>query len=142
MWCLHFFTPSLVFIGGSNDQQGCLLQLFLQEPTYTSNEQAPHGRLEAVGPTGPSADQGGRPATQWGHRPSSFVLWADLWAHLSLACDLTFVMSVSCSGGPSNPCFDTCYVLICWNIVSWIMPHRYATKLALIHLDTFSNIIC
>jgi len=37
-------------------------------------------------------------------------------------------MSVPCSGGPSNPCVDTCRALICWNIVSWIMPHCFCCK--------------
>ena len=53
-----------------------------------------------------------------------------LLAHLSLACVLAFVMSVSCSGGPSNPCFDMCRVLIRRNIMSWIMLHRFAANFA------------
>ena len=69
--------------------------------------------LKAVGPMGRSADQGGRPTTQWAHRPSLFVLWTVLWAYWSLACILTFVTLVSFSGGPSNPC-DACVAAFDW----------------------------
>jgi hypothetical protein len=48
-----------------------------------------------------------------------FVLWAVLWAHLSLARGVTFVMSVSCSGGPSNPCDD------CW---CFLWPIEYVFR--------------
>jgi len=43
----------------SHDQQGHLLQLFLQELTSRTNEKLPHRRSMAVGPMGWSADQGG-----------------------------------------------------------------------------------
>ena len=45
------------------------------------------------------------------------------------------------SGGPSNPCDDTCRSLIHRNVVSWIMPHRFAANLTQSHLHTFSNTI-
>ena len=48
-------TPPLIFIGGSHSQQGCLLRLFLQEPTSTTNERLPCRRSKAVGPMGLSA---------------------------------------------------------------------------------------
>ena len=96
----------------------------LQEPTSTSNELLPCRRFKLVGPTGWSADQGGRPATQSAQPTSAFFDWVKLWAYLSLARGLSSSMSVSCSGGPSNLCFDTCRVLILWNIVSWIMSHH------------------
>ena len=66
-----------------------------------------------------------------------FGLWVTSWAHLSMKRGMASVVLVSCSGGPSNPCFDTCRVMICWNIMSWIIPHHYATKLAQNHLHTF-----
>ena len=58
-----------------------------------------------------------------------FGLWVTSWAHLSYVHELTSGVLVFCSGGPSIPCFDTCRILICWNVVSWIMPHHYAAKL-------------
>ena len=71
--------------------------------------------------------------------PPTFLFgpWVPSWAHLSLAWGLASVMSVSCSGGPSNPYFDTCHVLIHWNVVSWIKPHHYTAKSARNHLHTF-----
>ena len=66
-----------------------------------------------------------------------FGLWVTSWAHLSMKRGLASVVLVSCSGGPSNPCFDMCHVLICWNIVSWIIPPHYAAKLAQNHMHTF-----
>jgi len=39
-------------------------------------------------------------------------------------------MSVSCSGGLSNPFYDMCSAPIRQKVVSWIMPHRFAAKLA------------
>ena len=124
----HFFTPSLLFIGGSHGQGECHLQLSLPEPTSTSNEEAPRGRVKAVGPTWPSADQGGRLTGLWGQPTFPFFCWAALWAHLSLVCVLIFVMSVPCSGGPFYPCVDMCRALICRNIVSRITPHRFCCK--------------
>ena len=79
------YYPPFVFIGGRHGQQGCLLQLFLQEPTYSSNEQAPRGRLKLVGPMGWLADQGGLLATQWAQPTLAFFSWVEIWAHLSLA---------------------------------------------------------
>ena len=43
----------------------------------------PRGWLKAVGPTGPSADQGGRPATQWRQPPPIYWVWAVLGLLLS-----------------------------------------------------------
>ena len=129
--------PPSIFIGESHGRGGRLVQLILCRLTYSSNGEPPRGRFKVVGPTGPSADQAGRPTTQWGQPTSVFFYWADLLAHLALARGMASGMSVSCSGGPSNPCFDTCRVLICWNVVSWIIPHHYAAKLAQNHLHTF-----
>ena len=64
--CVSFRHPFLLFVGGSHGQGERHLQLSLPEPTSTSNEEAPRGRVKAVGPTGPSADQAGRPTGQWG----------------------------------------------------------------------------
>ena len=36
----------------------------------------PRGWLKTVGPTGPSADQGGQPATQWCQLPPTAGGWA------------------------------------------------------------------
>ena len=52
----HFFTAPFVFIGGSHGQQGCVLQLYLQEPTLASNGEPPRLWLKSVGPMGWSAD--------------------------------------------------------------------------------------
>ena len=45
------------------------------EPTSSSNEELPRRNLKAVGPTRPSADQGGRSAIQWAHQLSSLSCW-------------------------------------------------------------------
>ena len=129
--CFIPSPPLFVFIGGSHGQGECVLQLILQEPTSTSNQELPRRRLKSVGPTGWSADHLVAQPT------SAFFGWVLFWAHMSLALVLASGMSVSCSGGPSKPCSDMCRVLIRWNVVSWVMPHHYATKLAKNHLHTF-----
>jgi len=131
VWCVFpFAPPPLVFIGGSHGQGELHLQVCLLELTYTSNEEAPRGRFESVGPMGWSTDG-------WPPSGPNRPMWAALWAHLSLACVMASIMSVPCSSWASNPCVDTCHALICWNIVPWIMPHHYVAKLAKNHLHTF-----
>ena len=68
-----FLHPPSIFIGGSHGRGGRLLQLILCKPTYASNGEPPRGRAKLVGHTGNSADQAGRPASQWAHRPSLLV---------------------------------------------------------------------
>ena len=75
---VHFFTPSLLFIGGSHGQGELHLQLSLSELTSTSNDKPPRGGVKAVVPTGPSADQGGRPTGPWGQPTFPFFCWAAL----------------------------------------------------------------
>ena len=41
-------SPHLVFIGGSHGQGECVLQLILQEPMSTSNQELPRRRLKLV----------------------------------------------------------------------------------------------
>ena len=99
VWCVsHFLTPPSIFIGGSHGQGKPILQLCLGEPTSTSNDKPPRGRVEAVGPMGWSADQGGRPATQWAQPTSAFLGWVVFWTHMSLALVLAYGMSVSLVG--------------------------------------------
>ena len=81
--CVLFSPLPPVFIGGSHSQQGCLLQLFLQEPPWGANDKLPCRRFEVVGSTRPAADQGGRPATQWRQPPPTFLCWACLGLLLS-----------------------------------------------------------
>ena len=136
MVCVSFLLPPSIFIGGSHGQGRHHLQLIFGKPTYSSNKLPPRVQLKLVGPTGRSADQ------QVGRLPSGpptlhFGPWVPSWAHLSLARVLSFVLLVSCSGGPSIPYSYTCRVLIRWNFVFWIKPHHYTAKSARNHLHTF-----
>ena len=128
--CFISLPPS-IFIGGSHGQGRSHLQLIFGKPTYSSNKLHPRVQFKSVGPMGRSAGPPVGPAT------FPFGPWVPCWAHLSLARILAFIMSVSCSGGPSTPYSDTCRVLIRWNVVSWIKPHHCTAKSARNHLHTF-----
>ena len=127
----HSFTPPLYLSEGATTSRDAFCisssKNRLKHPMVSLH-------VEGLSRWGPWA---GRPATQWAQLTLAFFGWVELWAHLSLARGMAFVMSVSCSSGPFNPCYDTCHALICWNIVPWIMPHHYVAKLAKNHLHTF-----
>jgi len=128
-----FSTPSLVFIGGSHPEFAahiCKTDLSKQQggTTWQSCGGGAHGPGR---PTSRSAGLAVAPPTfPFGPRVPS-------WAHLSLARVWAIVLLVSCSGGPSIPHSDTCRVLICWSVMSWIKPHHYTAKSAGNHLHTF-----
>ena len=133
MCVCHSSTPPFVFIGGSHGVS-C-------SRASSNHHQQPMGDLHVEPEGGGAHGQVGRPA--WSAEPPvgpptlHFGLWVTFWAHLSMARGLASVVLVSCSGGPYNPCFDTCRILICWNVVFGIIPHHYAAKLAQNHLHTF-----
>ena len=133
MCVFSFLYPPFVFIGGSHG-------VSCSRASSNRHHQPvrdPMWNLKAVGPMGRSAGLLGRPNPQWAHRPCSLACgslpgptcqWQGDWLLLFM-----FIALV----GPFNPCFDTCRVLICWNVMSWIKPHHYAAKLAQNHLHTF-----
>ena len=82
---MSLISTPLVFIGGSPG-------FFLAEPTWGANELLPRQRSKAVGPTGPSADQGGRSATQWRQPPP--ISYAGLvWASSGLNTGVELVLT-------------------------------------------------
>ena len=134
MLCFHSSTPSpFVFIGESHGVSCSRASSNRHHQPVRDLHVEPEGG-GAHGLVGRLAWSAGLPV---GPPTLHFGLWVASWAHLSMAWGWTSVVSVSCSGEPFNPCFDTCRVLICWNVVSWIIPHHYAAKLAQNHLHTF-----
>ena len=109
------------------------------EPPLASNEEATRGRGKSVALVLVRPNWLVRP-NQPGHQPTS-ALSEGLtrgplsFVHVALLLD----RSVSCSGGPYNPCDDKCHALIRRNLVPWIMPHHLGAFLAQNHLHTFSN---
>ena len=100
--------PYYLFIGGS---QGVMHQRSVAElhQTDISNHSwSDMWKIEVVGPTGCSTDQGGQPAWPSGQPPPScpgrLLLGPTCHFHVQAHCP----KSVSCSGGPFNPCDDTC----------------------------------
>ena len=130
VWCVSFLHPSPLCIYRREPRGG--LQPRLKQPISNLHMEPEGGG--AHGLLGQPAWSAGLPV---GPPTFPFGLWVTSWAHLSMARGLASVVLVSCSGGPSNPCFDTCRILIYRNVVSWIIPHHYAAKLVQNHLHTF-----
>ena len=66
--------------------------VYLLEPPQGANGMPPHGWLRVVGPTGSSADQGGRPATQW-RQPPPTTRCGPSWASSCLNAGVEPVLS-------------------------------------------------
>ena len=131
--CVPFLYPPFVIIGGSHGVS-C-------SRASSNRHQQPVGDLhvepEGGGAHGLFGRPGGSAELPVGPPAFSSGPLVTSWAHLSMAWGISFIMSVSCSGGPYTPYSNMCHVLICRNIVSWIKPHHYAAKLAQNHLHTF-----
>ena len=134
--CLHFSTPSplIYIIEGS---QGVFCREDELKPTQT-NPVHQWGKLHLEG------------QRQWRHGlvgrrpvgPNQPLLWARGTRMPSCPKQMSwpFVLSVSCSGGPFDPCDDTCRALVRRNFKPWIMPHHLVANLAnKHHMHTFSN---
>ena len=73
------------------------MQLFLAELTLGVSEEAPRGKVEAVGPMGQGGRPGGRPACPRLQPPPTAAGWACLGFLLSKSCDMTCLNWI-CSG--------------------------------------------
>ena len=114
-WCLR--TPSLISSGDVGRRQ--------QEATR---------KLKVSGGTHQSADYYGWPASGSHHWPPPLARklpGGSPWpCHMPELLECQF----SCSGGPFDPCDDTCRTLIPWTFVPWIMTCNLAPILAQFHL--------
>ena len=87
--------------------------LFLAEPTLGASEEAPRGKVEAVGPMGQVGRPGGRPACPRLQPPPTAGGWACLGFLLSKSCG-TACLNWICFG-PWAP-FDHLSLILCSDI--------------------------
>jgi len=103
-WCVSFGAPPLIFIEGDQGYFGRGLEWTHLEPPLWANERLPHRRPKVGCADVWSADWGGRWTGFWPRTGTVLAesLLGGPWGRLCMIPSCP--RSVTCSGGPSNPC--------------------------------------